>query len=100
MEENILSLYACGMSRSDISDISKNLYDVEISPELASKINKKIMSEVTAWRTDLWTAYIRLFYGYNSLWTINPPIVELSYDRGICNVKKLCKTEVFAEEVL
>ena len=46
MEEKILSLYACGMSQRDIAEQIKNLYDVEISPELVSKISEKIMPEV------------------------------------------------------
>jgi transposase-like protein len=50
MEEKILSLYACGMSQRDISEQIKNLYDVEISPELVSKISEKIMPEVNAWQ--------------------------------------------------
>lgn len=50
MEEKILSLYACGMSQKDISEQIKNLYDVEISPELVSKISEKIMPEVQAWQ--------------------------------------------------
>ncbi len=50
MEEKILSLYACGMSQRDIAEQIKNLYDVEISPELISKISEKIMPEVTAWQ--------------------------------------------------
>lgn len=51
MEEKILSLYACGMSQRDIAEQIKNLYDVEISPELVSKISEKIMPDVTAWQT-------------------------------------------------
>ena len=50
MEEKILSLYACGMSQRDISEQIKNLYDVEISAELVSKISEKIMPDVTAWQ--------------------------------------------------
>ena len=50
MEEKILSLYSCGMSQRDISEQIKHLYDVEISPELVSKISEKIMPEVTAWQ--------------------------------------------------
>ncbi len=49
-DEKILSLYACGMSQRDISEQIKNLYDVEISPELVSKISEKIMPDVTAWQ--------------------------------------------------
>ena len=50
MEEKILALYACGMSQRDISEQIKELYNVEISPELVSKISEKIMPEVTAWQ--------------------------------------------------
>jgi len=50
MEEKILGLYACGMSQRDISEQIKNLYDVDISPELVSRISEKIMPEVTAWQ--------------------------------------------------
>ena len=50
MEEKILALYACGMSQRDIAEQIKNLYDVEISPELVSKISEKILPEVTAWQ--------------------------------------------------
>ena len=50
IEEKILALYACGMSQRDISEQIKNLYDVDISPELVSKISEKIMPEVTAWQ--------------------------------------------------
>ena len=50
MEEKILGLYACGMSQRDISEQILNLYDVEISPELVSKISEKIMPEIAAWQ--------------------------------------------------
>lgn len=50
MEEKILSLYACDMSQRDISKQIENLYDVEISLELVSKISEKILPEVTAWQ--------------------------------------------------
>lgn len=50
MEEKILALYACGMSQRDIAEQIKELYDVEISPDLVTKITEKIMPEVTAWQ--------------------------------------------------
>ena len=50
MEDKILSLYACGMSQRDIAEQIKSLYDVEISPELVTKITEKIMPEVAAWQ--------------------------------------------------
>lgn len=50
MEEKILSLYAAGMSIRDVAEQIKNLYDVEISPELVSKISEKIMPQLTEWQ--------------------------------------------------
>ena len=50
MEDKILSLYACGMSQKDIAEQIKNLYDVEISPELVSKISDKILPKAQAWQ--------------------------------------------------
>lgn len=50
MEEKILALYSSGMSQRDIAEQIKELYDVEISPELVTKICEKIMPEVTAWQ--------------------------------------------------
>ena len=50
MEEKILALYSCGMSQSDISEQIKNLYNVEISDGLVSKIVEKITPEINAWQ--------------------------------------------------
>lgn len=50
MEEKILALYSCGMSQRDISEQIKNLYDVDISDGLVSKIVEKIAPEITAWQ--------------------------------------------------
>ena len=50
MEEKILVLYSCGISRRDISEQIKNLYNVDISDGLVSKIVEKIAPEITAWQ--------------------------------------------------
>lgn len=50
MEDKIISLYACGISQRDIAEQVKELYDVEISPELVTKITEKIMPDVVAWQ--------------------------------------------------
>lgn len=50
LEDRILSLYATGMSVTDIKDQIKQLYDVDISPELVSKITDKIMPIVKDWQ--------------------------------------------------
>jgi len=41
MEEKIIGLDACGVSQRDIAEQVKALYDVDISPELVSKISEK-----------------------------------------------------------
>jgi len=51
MEEKIIALYSCGMSQRDIAEQIKSLYDVEISPELVSKISEKMMPEVNQWQS-------------------------------------------------
>lgn len=50
LDEKILSLYAHGMSTRDIQEQIKDLYDIEISSELVSKISEKIMPQVTEWQ--------------------------------------------------
>ena len=50
MEEKIISLYAAGMTTRDISEQVKTLYDIEISPELVSKITEKVMPQVAEWQ--------------------------------------------------
>lgn len=50
LEEKILSLYAHGMSTRDIQEQIKDLYDIDISSELVSKISEKIMPQVNEWQ--------------------------------------------------
>lgn len=50
LEEKILSLYAHGMSTRDIQEQIKNLYNIDISSELVSKISEKIMPQVNEWQ--------------------------------------------------
>ncbi|VBB06530.1 transposase mutator type [Lucifera butyrica] len=62
MEEKILSLYAAGLSIRGISEQIKSLYDVEISPELVSKISEKIMPQLNEWQNrPLEAAYSFIF---------------------------------------
>lgn len=50
------------MSQRDIAEQIKELYDVEISPELVTKITEKIMPEVSAWQNrPLETVYPFIF---------------------------------------
>lgn len=50
IEEKILALYASGMTTRDIAEQIRNLYDVEISPELVSKISERILPQMTEWQ--------------------------------------------------
>jgi len=50
LEEKILSLYSHGMSTRDIQEQIKDLYDLDISSELVSKISEKIMPLVNEWQ--------------------------------------------------
>lgn len=50
LEDKILSLYAHGMSTRDIQEQIKDLYDIDISSELVSKISDKIIPEVNEWQ--------------------------------------------------
>ena len=50
LDEKILSLYAHGMSTRDIQEQIKDLYDLDISSELVSKISEKIMPQVNEWQ--------------------------------------------------
>jgi transposase-like protein len=52
-DENILALYAKGMTTRDIQEIVRELYDVEVSATLVSEITADLDQEVTAWRTRL-----------------------------------------------
>lgn len=49
-DEKILALYAKGMTTRDIQDVVKELYGVDVSPNLVSEITADLDAEVTAWR--------------------------------------------------
>lgn len=51
IEENIISLYARGMSTRDIHDQLQDLYGIELSAEMVSKITDKILPEVKEWQS-------------------------------------------------
>ncbi|WML40580.1 IS256 family transposase [Neobacillus sp. OS1-2] len=57
LEEKILSLYAHGMSTRDIQEQVKDLYNIEISSELVSKISEKIIPQVNEWQSRPLEAY-------------------------------------------
>lgn len=51
IEGQIIALYAKGMSNRDIEDHLKNIYGIEVSPTMISKITDKILPETKEWQT-------------------------------------------------
>lgn len=51
IEEKIISLYAGGMSTRDIYDQLQDLYGIELSAEMLSKITDKILPQVKEWQS-------------------------------------------------
>ena len=49
--DQIISMYSFGMSCRDIQRHLKNVYGVEVSPELISKVTESIAEDVREWRT-------------------------------------------------
>ncbi|NLA83989.1 MAG: IS256 family transposase [Clostridiales bacterium] len=50
IEEKVISLYARGLSTRDIHDQIKDLYGVEISAEMVSRITEHIVPEIREWQ--------------------------------------------------
>ena len=51
IEGQILSLYAKGMSSRDIEEHLNNLYGIDVSPSMISKITDKIIPEIREWQS-------------------------------------------------
>lgn len=49
-DQNVLSLYARGMSVRDIQAHLEELYQVSISPDVISTVTDEVLDEVTAWQ--------------------------------------------------
>jgi len=50
LDEQILALYAKGMTTRDIASTFKEMYDADVSHTLISKVTDAVMEEVTAWQ--------------------------------------------------
>jgi putative transposase len=49
--ENIVAFYAQGMSTRDIRKTLKRLYDVDVSPDLISRVTDGVLAELTEWQS-------------------------------------------------
>lgn len=62
LEEKILGLYARGVSTRDIQDTLGELYGVDVSPTLISKVTDKIWDAVEAWQNRPLAAIYPIIY--------------------------------------
>ena len=51
LDKRILSLYARGLSTTDIQDELKEMYEVEVSSSLISEVTDAVLAEVKAWQS-------------------------------------------------
>src|SRR6478672_1270465 len=58
-DENIISLYARGMSTREIQQNLQEIYQVDVSPALISNVTDEVIEEVKAGRTGSWIGFIR-----------------------------------------
>ena len=62
LEEKILGLYARGVSTRDIQDTLNELYGVDVSPSLISKVTDKVWESVEAWQNRPLAAIYPIIY--------------------------------------
>jgi len=50
-DDKIIAMYARGMTVREIQGFLSEMYSVDVSPDLISRVTDEVMSEVTAWQT-------------------------------------------------
>ena len=62
-DDKIIALYARGMSTRDIQAHVRELYGIDVSPDLVSAVTDSVIDEVTAWQTrPLESTYAVVFF--------------------------------------
>jgi len=51
MDDQILTLYAKGLTTREIVDAFKEMYDAEVSAALVSKVTDRVIEQITAWQS-------------------------------------------------
>jgi putative transposase len=51
LEEQIIAMYAKGMSTRDIEDHMRDIYGIDVSPTMISKITDKILPTISEWQS-------------------------------------------------
>jgi transposase-like protein len=62
MDDQILALYAKGMSTRDIVDLFKEMYDADVSATLISKVTDRVLDTVIEWQSRPLGAVYPIFY--------------------------------------
>jgi hypothetical protein len=51
MDDQILTLYAKGLTTREIVDAFKEMYDADVSAALISKVTDRVIEQITAWQS-------------------------------------------------
>ena len=51
MDDQILTLYAKGLSTREIVEAFKEMYDADVSASLISKVTERVLDQITAWQS-------------------------------------------------
>lgn len=51
MDDQILTLYAKGLSTREIVEAFKEMYDADVSATLVSKVTDRVLEQITAWQS-------------------------------------------------
>lgn len=51
LEDQIIAMYAKGLSTRDIEDHMRDIYGIDVSPAMVSKVTDKIMPMITEWQS-------------------------------------------------
>ncbi len=78
MDEQILALYAKGMSTRDISMAFKEMYGTEVSPGLVSKVTNTVMEQVIEWQNRPLDAVYPIVY-------LDCIVVKIRQDKQVIN---------------
>ncbi|MCV6575851.1 MAG: IS256 family transposase, partial [Cohaesibacter sp.] len=78
MDEQILTLYAKGMSTRDIADSFKEMYGTEVSASLVSKVTATVLDQVIEWQSRPLDAVYPIVY-------LDCIVVKIRQDKRVIN---------------
>ncbi len=75
-DDKIISMYARGMSAREIVGHLRELYGIEVSPDLISAVTDAVLDEIAAWQGRRWNRSIR--------WSSSTPCGSRSETKALC----------------